>query len=112
MTLREMKTAEAFEAMVKMLPHVTAILDDADISAEKAMVKAKKHTASETFNVVMPLVLCRHGDDMIAITAAASGMSEDEVRELPLAEMQAAFDAAWKDVLDFFPSCIRMVMTA
>lgn len=112
MTLREMKTEQAFEAMVKMLPHVTAILEDADLAAEKEKIKNKKATGAQAFGAVMPIVLTRHGGDMIAIVAAACCMEEKDVREMPLCDMQAAFDGAWKDVLDFFPSCLRLAMNA
>ncbi len=112
MTLHEMKTEQAFEAMVKMLPHVTAILDDEDVMAEKKKIKEQKPTGGQTFSAVMPLMLTRHGGSMIAIVAAACGVDEAAVREMPLCEMQKAFDDAWKDVLGFFPSCLRLVMNA
>lgn len=112
MSLTEMKTQDAFEAMVKMLPHVTAIIEDADIAAEKERIKAKESTGAQTFGALMPLVLARHGGDMIAIVAAASGVTEKEVGEMPLAQMRDAFDAAWKDILDFFPLCLRLAMNA
>ncbi len=112
MTLREMNTEAAFEAMVKMLPHVTAILEDADLAAQKEKIKAKTSTGAQTFGAVIPLVLGRHGGDMIAIVAAASNMEEKTVREMPMQEMRELFDAAWKDVLDFFPLCLRLVLNA
>lgn len=112
MKLSEMKTADAFEAMVKMLPHVTAIIEDADMAAEKEKVKNKQVSGAQTFGAVIPLVLGRHGDDMIAIVAYATGNTVQDVRDMPVLEMRAAFDEAWKDVLDFFPLCLRLVLNA
>lgn len=112
MTLREMKTEAAFEAMVKMLPYVTAILEDADLTAEREKIKAKTSTGAQTFGAVIPLVLGRHGSDMIAIVAAACGMEEKDVREMPMQEVRELFEEAWKDVLGFFPLCLRLVMSA
>lgn len=112
MSLHEMKTEAAFDAMLKMLPHVTAILEDADMTTEKEKIKSKETTGAQAFGSVIPLVLGKHGSDMIAIVAAVSGMEEKDVRELPLQEMRAIFDDAWKDVVDFFPLCLRMVMNA
>ena len=112
MSLLEMKTQDAFEAMVKMLPHVTAILEDADIAAEKEKIKNKEVTGAQTFGSLMPLVLAKHGEDMVAIVAAASGMSVHDAKAMPFSEMREAFDKAWKDILDFFPLCLRLVMNA
>lgn len=112
MKLTEMKTQDAFEAMVRMLPHVTAILEDADIVAEKEKIKNKTASGAQSFNAIMPLVIARHGEDMIAIVAAASGRDVRAVKDMPLQEMREAFDEAWKDVLDFFPLCLRLVMNA
>lgn len=112
MNLREMKTQDAFEAMTKMLPHVTAILEDADIAAEKEKIKNKTATGAQSFNAIMPLIIARHGEDMFAIVSAASGNDLQTVKNMPLQEMRDVFDEAWKDVLDFFPLCLRLVMNA
>ena len=60
----------------------------------------------------MPLVIGKHGDDMVAIVAAVTGKTVQEVRDMPVNEMQEEFDAAWKDVLGFFPLCLRLAMNA
>lgn len=112
MKLSEMKTQDAFEAMVKMLPHVTAILEDSDIVAEKEKIKNKTASGGQSFGAILPLVLGRHADDIFCIVAAASGMAEKDIREMPLAEMKVLFDEVWKDILDFFPLCLRLVMSA
>lgn len=112
MKLSEMKTQDAFEAMVTMLPHVTAILEDTDLAEEKQKIKDKKATGAQSFGAIMPLVIGRHGDDMVSIVAAVTGKTVQEVRDMPMSEMQEEFDEAWKDVLGFFPLCLRLAMNA
>lgn len=112
MKLSEMRTQDAFEAMVKMLPHVSAILEDAEIAAEKAKIKSKAASGAQTFGAVIPLVLGKHAEDMFAIVAHATANDVQAVRDMPVQEMREAFDEAWKDVLGFFPLCLRLVANA
>lgn len=112
MKISEMPAEKAFEAMGRMIPHVSAILEDSAVAGCKAMIGSKNASGAQLLGSVMPLMLTKHSDHLFAIVAAATGMAEDEVKTMPLSELRTAFEDAWKDVLDFFPFCLRLVANA
>ena len=112
MKLNEMTAEKAFEAMGRMIPHVTAILEDPAVADCKKMLKDKKENGAKLFSSVMPLMLVKHSDHIFGVVAAATGTTEADVKKLPMSELKATFEEAWADVLGFFPLCLRLVVNA
>lgn len=112
MKLSEMPAEKAFEAMGRMIPHVSSILQDPAVANCKKMLKDKKASGAQAFSSIMPLMLVEHSTDIFAIVSAATGCAEDDVKTMPLPELKAYFEEAWAEVLDFFPFCLRLVANA
>lgn len=112
MKLSEMPAEKAFEAMGRMIPHVSAILEDPEVIECKNLFKASGANGAMLMSRAMPLLLTKHPGHIFSVVAAATGKAEEEVKTMSLAELKAAFEEAWADVLDFFPFCLRLVANA
>lgn len=114
MKMAEMNTELGFDLMEKLLPDVAAILNDEKVKKIKAEMRSDGSIAiGEGMNAVLPLFLGKYRENLIRMAAAISGKSEKEIMEQPMGETLAVFQAGVTDeMLSFFASCLRMVMSA
>ena len=111
MKISQMPTEQAFECMVRMVPHVAAIASDEKIIAARRSLREKDGaTAADFMLSVYPILLGEHADALCGIVSAMSGKTEEQVRAQPLEETFAAIREGFtKELLDFFPFAVRLV---
>lgn len=105
--------ADGLTAMLGMLPHLQAIMDDPEIRALGEKVKTdKKRTLGALSQEAMPLIAGKHRKELFAIAAAVTDKTPEEVEAEPLADALAAFQGALgNEILSFFAFCARLVLS-
>lgn len=107
-----MTTEKAFDQMLKIAPHIAAILDDADaadIISEVRETKGNK-PAGETMKAIIPLFAGKHREDLYAIVAHLSDMQVEDVREQPIAKtIKSLQTMLLQESIIFFMTCMQMI---
>ena len=114
MKLSQMKGDAAFDAMVRMVPYVSAILEDEKVQQARDGLRGKKDLrAGEVMQAVMPLMLRDHRDDLYGIMGAVTGQTVEELRAMDFAALAPMLrDTFCEELFDFFPSCMALVLRA
>lgn len=113
MKLSEMTTEQAFDVMVRIEPHLAAILGDEEVVKRKRAMKDGEHTGADMLRGLFPLMLQKHGDDLIEIVAALSGKTTAQVRTQSIADTREVIsDNFIQEMFDFFTLSLRMVAHA
>lgn len=115
MKLSEMATETGFDTMEKLLPDVADILSDDAVKEIKNGVEKEngKIVVSAVFAPVMRLFLGKHREAMYGLVATLCGKTPEDVKKQPLSETVATLrDGVSDEMLTFFASCLRMVMSA
>ena len=106
-----MQTDVAFEKMEKLLPYVSAVINDAELSALMQEIRRKQGSqkAGNAMDSLLPIFIAKHRDEMWNIVAILSDKSVEEVKEQ---EFGVTLDVMRKCFLDemlvFFHYCLRM----
>lgn len=112
-TLDKKPTGEALDAMAAMLPHMEALLHDAEYCAIKERVKreGEKLTISDIMGDAFDAVAVKNRPALYGIVAAVTGKTAEEIDAQPIEETLATFRGAMgSQVLDFFSFCARMAV--
>ncbi len=114
MKLSQMKGDAAFDAMVRMVPYVAAILEDDKVQQARDSLRGKKNLrAGEVMQAVMPLMLQNHRDDLMGIASVMSDHTVEELKEMDFAALAPLLrDTFCEELFDFFPSCMALVLRA
>ena len=115
MKISEMSTERAFECMARMAPHVAQIIGDEKIveQRDKLLKKNNRITNAEFMQAICPLMLKEHNDALCAIVAALSDKTADEVKAQPWSEtFEEIKDGFTRELFDFFPFAVRLVLSA
>ena len=115
MKLSEMNTELGFDLMEKLLPDVSEILSDE--SVKKMKLDFRKDgggiSVGAGMGAVLPLFLGKYRENMYRIAAAISEKGTEEIKRQPVGETLAALqNGMTEEMLSFFASCLRMVMSA
>lgn len=111
--LNKKPTGVALDAMAAMLPHVEAILHDADYRALKDRVQQEgaQLTISDILNDAFYAVAVKNRPALYGIVAAVTGKTAEEIDVQPIEETLATFRGAMgSQVLDFFSFCARLAV--
>lgn len=115
MKLSEMSTELGFDMMEKLLPDVALILSDEDVKNAKNNVAKKddKIIVGSSFAPILGLFLGKHREVMFRIAATISQTTVAEVKNQPLHDtVETVQQGLSDDMMAFFASCLRLVMTA
>ena len=115
MKLSEMSTELGFDMMEKLLPDVALILADEDVKSVKESVAKKddKIVVGMSFAPILALFLGKHREVMFRIAATISHKTVAEVKKQPLHDtVETVQQGLSDDMMTFFASCLRLVMTA
>ena len=114
MKMSEMNTELGFDLMEKLLPDVAAILSDEKVKKIKAELRKDGSIAiGEGMQAVLPLFLGKYRENMLRMAAVIGGKTEEEIRAQPLsATLELIHQGMTDEMLAFFASCLRMVMSA
>lgn len=115
-----MTTAKTLDAMMELLPHITAILEDPQAKDLRATLRPEEGAektevdAPKLMGRLFPLMLTAHRAEMYGILSVLSGKTVDEVKEMPFAETQELLknDNLMKDFFSFFPWLLQMALRA
>lgn len=111
--LNKKPTGVALDAMAAMLPHLEAILYDADYRALKDRVQqeGEKLTISDIMGGAFSVLAVKNRPALYGIVAAVTGKTAEEIDAQPIEETLATFRGAMgSQVLDFFSFCARMAV--
>lgn len=113
MTDNKMTTELAFESMEKLLPHLSAVINDADVQGIMEGLKTeegKNQPVGDLMMTLLPLFVGKHRDSMFEIVAALKGCTVEDVKQMDFAETVAVMRNNFLgDMLHFFICCLRMV---
>lgn len=115
MNISEMSTDLGFDMMEKLLPDVASILADEDVKRVKESFAKKnaKIAVGASFDPVLGLFLGKHRETMFRIAATVSQKTVAEVKKQPLHDtVETVQQGLSDDMMTFFASCLRLVMTA
>ena len=105
-----MRADAAFETMERLLPHLSAIINDADGAALMRSIRDKgKAPAGNVMQELLPLFLGPHREDMFGIVAALKGCTVEEAKVLDLKEVNAIMRENFVgDMVLFFGNCLTL----
>lgn len=105
-----MRADVAFETMEKMLPHLSAIINDEESTALMRSIREKgKMPAGNVMQELLPLFLGPHKEDMFGIVAALKGCTAEEAKALDLKEINAIMRENFVgDMVLFFGNCLTL----
>lgn len=108
-----MPTELAFDAMEKIIPHLSAVLNDAEIKGHTEYLKTdegKEQKAGDLMMVLLPLFVGKHREAMFNIVAIFKGMSVEEVKKMDFREtLEAMKNNFLGEMMLFFIYCLNMV---
>ena len=105
------KTGEGLDAMMKMLPHMEAIIQSEDFAKLKERMKNNKElTFSDIMGDAFTVIAMKNRAALYGIVGAAMDKTPEEVAAQPLEDTLNAFrGVVGSRTLDFFIFCARMV---
>lgn len=105
------KTGEGLDAMMKMLPHMEAIIQSEDFAKLKERMKNNKElTFSDVMGDAFAVIAMKNRAALYGIVGAAMDKTPEEVAAQPLEDTLNAFrGVVGSRTLDFFTFCARMV---
>ena len=108
--LRLKTTGAGLDAMLAMLPHIDAILNDPEYRRIKEKVKNDKSaTLGELSSQVFPIIAAKNRPALYGVVGAVTGKTAQEIDAQPLEETMAVFESALgSDILGFFAYCARL----
>lgn len=100
---------EGLDMLAKILPHLDAIIHDADYDQLKDRMKADKElTLSDIMGEAYTVIAMKNRPALYGIVGAVMGKTEKEVAAQPLEETLSVFQGVMGSrVLDFFIFCAR-----
>lgn len=103
---------DGLDMLAKILPHLDAIIHDADYDQLKERIKANKDlTMSDIMGEAYTVIAMKNRPALYGIVGAVTGKTEKEVAEQPLEETLSVFQGVMgSKVLDFFIFCARMAV--
>lgn len=106
-----MKTEQAFDLMEKLLPHVAAVMNDAETHATVEDLRADKNIkGGDAMARLLPLMLGKHRQEMYEIAAIVMGKTAEEVVSMPIDKTLKALNEGFTDhMLLLFGACMRIV---
>ena len=111
---RDMPFEQSMDMMEAMLPHMAAILNDAEVKTITDTVRKSKGMmpAGDTMFSLMPMFIQRdkHRDDLYAILSILKNCTIDEAKQLPLADVMSALSFTG-EMSRFFSLCLRLALT-
>ena len=111
MKLNSFDTETGFDMMVKFLPVVSEILENADVANVKSLLKNEAKT-TDILRAVVPVMLKDHKEKVIQLVALMQGNTAEEVKQQPVTETVETFSEGVKIFADFFPASLRLVANA
>ena len=115
MTISDMSTEKAFECMARMVPYVVEIENDPNVAEAKRRLQDKGGdlTNGDFMQDIYPLLMRDHRHALCGIVAAMEDKTIDEVKAQPWKETFTAIKAGFtKELFDFFPFALRLVVNA
>lgn len=111
MMFDNMKTGEGLDAMMKMLPHMDAIIQSEDFAKLKERMKNDKDlTFADVMGDAFAVIAMKNRAAMYGIVGAVMDKTPEEVAAQPLEDTLNAFRGVMgSKTLDFFTFCARMV---
>lgn len=105
-----MRADMAFETMERLLPHLSAIINDEDGAALMRTIREKGNSpAGNVMQELLPLFLGPHKEDMFCIVAVLKGCTVEEVKALDLKEVNAILRENFVgDMVSFFGNCLKL----
>lgn len=110
-----MQTDVAFDMMEKLLPHLSAVINDADVGETMKEIRKKQggQQSGDMMAALLPLFIGKHREAMFNIVAVLEGKTVDEVRCQEFSQTIAAMRRNFvDDMLVFFHYCLRMARAA
>ena len=103
-SLQNMQSGKALDALGKILPHMDAILTDPEYIRIKEKMQADKElTTKDIMGDAFMAIAMKNRKAVYGIVGAVTGKSEKEVEEQPFGETIAVLkDATGNEVLGFF----------
>lgn len=111
MKLNSFDTETGFDMMVKFLPVVSEILENADVANVKSLLKSEAKT-TDILRAVVPVMLKEHKEDVLHLVALMQGDTVEDVKKQPVTETVETFSEGVKIFADFFPASLRLVANA
>lgn len=105
-----MRADVAFETMERMLPYLSAIINDEDGSALMRSIREKgKAPAGNVMQEMLPLFLGPHKEDMFGLVAALKNCTIEEAKALEMKELNAVLrENMVGDMVLFFGNCLTL----
>ena len=105
------KTGEGLDAMMKMLPHMEAIIQSEDFAKLKERMRNDKDlTFADVMGDAFAVIAMKNRAAMYGIVGAVMDKTPEEVAAQPLEDTLNAFRGVMgSKTLDFFTFCARMV---
>lgn len=106
-----MKANAAFDMMEKILPYMSAIVNDEEGKNIVEMWKNGKEIKGGDFmRKVIPFFTAKHRDDTYGMVAAITGKDIAEVQDMEMEDLLSALRSGFDtNMLDFFGCCLRVV---
>lgn len=111
MGLDTMDTDAALDAMMKILPDVARILNDAEAGEIIGKLKGesiKDVESGDAFRSIIPLFAGKYKAEFLRIVAVCQGCTVDEVRKQNLTKTTSVFAASLRMLISFFGCCLHM----
>lgn len=115
-----MTTAQTLDKMMELLPHITAILEDADTQELRDILRPREGAEKAEVNTpdllsrLFPLMIVKHRAELYGIICVLSGKTEAEVKEMPFEETKKLLndEGLMKEFFGFFPWLLQMALRA
>lgn len=111
MKISTLDTVSGFDLMLKFIPPVSAILEDAEMAKAKTMLTGKKSSA-ELAEAITPILLKSHNAELIDLVATMQGCTADEVKAQPIGETVETLAEGVRLYSAFFPAALHLAANA
>lgn len=105
-----MRADVAFETMEKVLPYLSAIINDEEGATLMRSIREKKNApAGNVMQEMLPLFLGPHKDDMFGIVAALKDCTIEEAKAMEMKDLNAVLRENFVgDMVLFFGNCLTL----
>ena len=105
-----MRADMAFETMERLLPHLSAIINDEEgVKLMRSIREKGNAPAGNVMQDMLPMFLGPHKEDMFGIVAALKGCTIDEAKAMELKELNAVLRENFVgDMVLFFGNCLTL----
>lgn len=113
MKIRDMKGSKGFRTMSKIAVYLTNIINDAEVTEAKKVIRGKDTVISDVLSQAFPALFDRHAEDVLGLIAAYNDKTIEEMEAMSMNDIKELLDGIdVMELMDFLPFAAHLVVHA